>query len=146
MESKQVAQHAFLFILALVVVVAGVFYAYNQFRPTYALAHIERADTSTEREQGLSGRVDIPEDYGMLFVFPEKGDYAFWMKDMLVPIDILWLSDTGTITGIERSVQPATYPSTFHPPLPVRYVLETRAGTATARGWNVGTILTLPIY
>lgn len=111
----------------------------------YALAHIEIADTQAKQQQGLSGRREVPSDYGMLFIFPEKAFYQFWMKDMLVPIDIIWLSDDGTIVGIEHSVEPATYPNTFSPKLPVRYVLEVRAGEARARGWDVGTILNLPI-
>ena len=113
--------------------------------PQYALSTIEKVETPSRREQGLSGRIDIPEDYGMLFVFPKEGDYGFWMKDMLVPIDIMWLSDTGTIVGIEHTVSPITYPKSFYPPFPVRYVLETRAGIASSSGWIVGTALNLPL-
>lgn len=88
-----------------------------------------------EQERGLGGRTNIPANYGMLFVFPKDGNYGFWMKDMLAPIDIIWLSDSGTILGIEDSVAPSTYPSVFYPPHPVRYVLETRAGEARTHDW-----------
>lgn len=104
----------------------------------------ELADTPAEREQGLSGRTEIPEDYGMLFVFEEKGLPGFWMKDMLVPIDIIWLADDGTILGIERSVSPSTYPAVFYAPEPVQLVLETRAGHAREAGWDTGTRISLP--
>ena len=104
--------------------------------------------TTRLRQKGLSGRAEVPENYGMIFAFPVKDRYGFWMKDMLVPIDIIWLSDTGdgigTIAGIEDSVSPATYPSTFVSPEPVRYVLEVRAGEARRQGWSIGTRLTLP--
>ncbi len=80
----------------------------------------------------------------MLFVFPKEDRYGFWMKDMLTSIDIIWLSDTGSILGIEASASPATYPNVFYPPEPVRYVLETRAGEAARRGWIVGTVVPLP--
>lgn len=110
----------------------------------YALSHIEVADDAVERERGLSGR-EVPEDFGMLFIFPEPGRYAFWMKDMLVPIDILWLSEDGTILGIEEQVSPESYPEAFIPPVPVRVVLEVRAGTSALRGWEVGDTLVLPI-
>jgi uncharacterized protein len=113
--------------------------------PTYSLGTIERADTNALRTQGLSGREEIPEDYGMLFLFPEKGRYGFWMKDMQVPIDIFWLSDDGTIIAVNESVSPDTYPLAFYPPEPVRYVLETKAGTASMRNWTIGTTLVLPI-
>ncbi len=97
------------------------------------------------RAQGLSGRADVPPGYGMLFVFDVSERYGFWMKDMLVSIDIIWLSDNGTIIGIEENVSPATYPTAFQPPVPVRLVLETRAGEAGARGWSVGTRIPLPL-
>lgn len=115
----------------------------DPMRPA-SLSTIERVTTETARAQGLSGRTNIPSDYGMLFVFPHAGTYSFWMKDMQVPIDIIWLSDTYEIIGIEDSVAPDTYPVAFTPPTPVRYVLETRAGEARARGWGIGTQLSLP--
>lgn len=104
----------------------------------------EIVDTPEARAQGLSGRRDIPGGYGMLFVFDTKDRYGFWMKDMFVPIDILWLSDEGIVLDIEEAVSPDTYPAPFYPPVPVRYVLETRAGEARAQGWHVGTTLSLP--
>jgi len=131
-------------VLAIVVIIVGAYF-YFQPKPTYALATIEVVATPSAREQGLSGRTELAPDYGMLFVFPEDGDYAFWMKDMLVPIDIIWVTEMGTIAGIEHSVSPDTYPTAFHPPYPVRYVLETRAGVAQEKGWSVGTELSLPI-
>ncbi len=98
-----------------------------------------------DRARGLSFRSDIPHDYGMFFVFPDPARYGFWMKDMLVPIDIIWLADDGTIKGIEQSVSPDTFPQSFTSPVPIRYVLETRAGEAARNGWEVGTRLKLPV-
>lgn len=97
------------------------------------------------RAQGLSGRTELPGGYGMLFVFDVPDRYGFWMKDMLMPIDILWLADDGTIVGIERNVMPSTYPEAFYPPRPVRLVLETRVGEAAAQGWDVGSRVYLPL-
>lgn len=96
------------------------------------------------QEKGLGGRATVPENYGMLFVFPNDGRYGFWMKDMIVPIDIIWLSDNGTIVGIDADVATSTYPAVFYPPELVRYVLETRAGEALRQGWSTGTALSLP--
>lgn len=95
--------------------------------------------------QGLSGRAEVPSGYGMLFVFDASKSYGFWMKDMLVSIDIIWLADDGTVIGIEENVSPSTYPKAFEPPRPVRLVLETRAGEARAQGWSVGTKIPLPL-
>jgi uncharacterized membrane protein (UPF0127 family) len=107
--------------------------------------HFDVVTDLKAQEIGLGGRIDIPADYGMLFVFPKDDNYGFWMKDMLVSIDIIWLSDNGTVIGIEDSVAPSTYPSVFYPPSPVRYVLETRAGEAKVRQWHVGSVIGIPI-
>src|SRR3989344_4302445 len=55
---------------------------------------IEIGDEEAERAQGLSGRKSLAENEGMLFVFGGKDvKPAFWMKDMLMPIDIIWIND-----------------------------------------------------
>lgn len=95
--------------------------------------------------RGLSGRADIPHDYGMLFVFARPDRYGIWMKDMLTPIDILWLSDNGLVVHVEEHVSPQTYPGVFKPPVPALYVLETRAGEAARKGWTVGSAIDLPL-
>ncbi len=105
----------------------------------------EIATTTKAQVRGLGGRINIPNDYGMLFVFKKKEKYGFWMKDMLTPIDIIWLSDTGSVLGVEGSVSTSTYPNVFYSPRPVRYVLETRAGFARARGLDTGSCVTLPL-
>lgn len=105
----------------------------------------EIADTEELRSKGLSGRTNIPENYGMLFVFNSDVIPSFWMKDMLVPIDIIWISKDGEIVGILPNVSPATFPATFSPDTSIRYVLETKAGEAKRQGWEVGTRVWLPL-
>ncbi len=107
--------------------------------------HFDVVTTTIAQEVGLSGRKSIPNDYGMLFVFKVASRYGFWMKDMLVPIDIIWLSDNGTVLGVKNSVSPSTYPNVFYPPRKLKYVLETRAGEARARGWSAGSQIQLPL-
>lgn len=109
-------------------------------------ATIEVADTPAARTQGLSGRESVPDDYGMLFVFDFPDEHSFWMKDMQVPIDIIWISEEGRIVYITHELAPDTYPTQFAPPAPARYVLETRAGYARERGWEIGTQLDLSAY
>lgn len=108
--------------------------------------HIEVADTPQKRVQGLSGREVVEDDYGMLFIFDVEGRSGFWMKDMRVPIDIIWISAQGTIVHIEHSLSPDTYPEIFTPPYPARYVLETKAGYARTHNWTYGTKLDLASY
>lgn len=105
----------------------------------------EIMDTDEERAQGLSGRTHIPEDYGMLFVFDRDGQYGFWMKDMKESIDILWLTHEGEVVEINAEVSPDTYPTSFYPPHAIRYVLEMKAGEAHRQGFEVGSVLDLPL-
>lgn len=107
---------------------------------------IELADTPAKQEKGLSGRPLIADDYGMLFVFPRDGKHGFWMKDMLQPIDMVWITKDGVIASIDHSVSPETYPTIFMAPVPTRYVLETRAGYAKAHGWEAGKRIELGAY
>ena len=107
---------------------------------------IEVADTQAKRTQGLSGRDIVADDYGMLFVFDAAGRHGFWMKDMKVAIDIIWIAEEGSIVYIEHNLAPDSYPTVVTPPTPARYVLETRAGYARERDWGVGTKLELAPY
>jgi uncharacterized membrane protein (UPF0127 family) len=135
--------------LVLLLIVAGIVLYFGNGRqgtvsdtPAF---QFETVTTPAAQAQGLGGRSVIPHDYGMLFVFNKPDRYGFWMKDMLVPIDIIWLSDSGAVLGIIGSLSPQTYPRVFYPPEPVRYVLETRAGEARAQGWSIGSVIVLPL-
>lgn len=86
------------------------------------------ADSTDERTQGLSGTTALPLGTGLFFVFESDNRPGFWMKDMLFPIDIIWISREGKVVGIEENVSPSTYPTVFRPSEAVRYVLEVPAG------------------
>jgi len=104
---------------------------------------LEYALNDTEREKGLGGKTDVPEGYGMLFVFPDDDLYGFWMKDTLVPLDMFWIDAQGQVVYIAADVATSTYPNVFYPSAPARYVLETAAGFARAHGIMKGTPLLL---
>lgn len=104
---------------------------------------VSLALTQEERARGLSGRSGLAEDEGMLFVFPKDGQYSFWMKDMLFPIDILWISRDGVITHVEKSLSPSTYPHTYTSESSSRFVLELPAGFTDAHGISVGDSVSL---
>lgn len=104
---------------------------------------IELATTTAAQEQGLGGRTALDSDYGMLFVFPQVGNYGFWMKDTLVPLDMFWLDQEGRVVWMEQSVATSTYPGVLYSPTPAQYVLETAAGFAQAHAIATGTPLSL---
>ncbi len=91
---------------------------------------MEHADTPEKRQQGLSGREKIRENEGMVFSFEQEGRQCFWMKDMKFNLDIVWIDYWEKIVHIEKNVSPSTYPKSFCPELPAKFVLEFKAGTA----------------
>ncbi len=107
---------------------------------------VEVADTAISRMRGLSGRENLPENTGMLFVFDKPGKYTFWMKDMKFAIDIIWI-ENGRVVDIWENAQPPSrgeIPS-FTPEYPATYVLEVNAGFAKETDINVGDVVILDI-
>lgn len=104
---------------------------------------LEYATTTFDQERGLGGRVSLPENRGMLFVFEKESRYGFWMKDTRIPLDIFWLDSDRRVISLAESVATSTYPNVFYPSRPARYVLETNAGFARAHGIATGTLLYL---
>ncbi len=96
------------------------------------------ADTPELLAKGLGGRTGLAPNEGMLFVFDTEAKHRFWMKDMLFPIDILWLSHTGEVIDIRKSVSPDTYPTVFEPQAPARYVLELPSGFSESNKIKIG--------
>jgi len=106
--------------------------------------HAEVSATEAIRERGLSGRTSLSKDSGMLFVFPNAGVYGFWMKDMHIALDMIWISADQKVVGVTPGVTPETYPEIFYPPADVVYVLEVPSGTAAEYGITTGTVLSFP--
>jgi len=110
---------------------------------------VEVAADNATREHGLMDRTSMPADHGMLFVFPDSEVRTFWMKDTLIPLDMLFFDGHRKIVTVLHDVPPCTadpckiYPSTE----PARYVLELNAGTAAQMGVredDVATFMSVP--
>ena len=101
--------------------------------------HLELAETSSQWEKGLSGRSDLGDEDGMLFLFPQYHVPIFWMKDMLFPIDIIWIAG-GKVVDITPSAKVETGDKlpTYSPKISVNMVLETRAGWAADNNLTIG--------
>ncbi len=107
------------------------------------VVHARIAKTQEEQERGLGGTPMLNWDEGMFFPFAEKSQVAFWMKDMLIPIDIIWLSDN-RIVGIEKNVpmpQPGQLTDDlpkYTSPISTNQVLEVKAGFADKYSLQIG--------
>ncbi len=98
---------------------------------------VEVARTPAELQRGLMFRRELAAGAGMLFVFPESDDHSFWMKNTLIPLDMIFISEDGRIAGIVERAEPLTEtPRTVG--RPSRYVLEVNGGWAAANGVKPG--------
>lgn len=100
---------------------------------------VELASTDEQRSRGLMDREMLPEDAGMLFIFPEEDNYSFWMKNMRIPLDVVWISREKKVVDITGSVLPcAERCDPFSPKAKAAYVLEVNAGFCEKNGISVG--------
>lgn len=82
------------------------------------------SDTDLKREKGLSLLSGLKINEGMLFIFQKIETPSFWMKEMLFPLHIIWIDENMKIIGVENNILPESYPKTFSPTVPIKYVLE----------------------
>jgi uncharacterized membrane protein (UPF0127 family) len=110
---------------------------------------LEIAADDESRARGLQGRMGIPADGGMLFVFPRPLRQAFWMEDCLVDIDVIYLDAQGRVTAAHTmKVEPPRrsteteaayqrrlrkYPSVY----PAQFAIELKAGTIDRLGIGI---------
>ena len=98
--------------------------------------HVQVAQTEAEKQRGLMGVTFLADTEGMLFVWDEENIYPFWMKDTLIPLDMVWINAQYQVVDI-TTMQPCTTPTcpVYSPAANAQYVLETRAGLMEE--WNV---------
>lgn len=94
---------------------------------------VEIADTTPARTRGLMWRSSVPPGTGMLFIFPTQQEQKFWMRNTLVPLDMLFLDRTGLVVGIVAQAEPQTLESRTVG-RPSLYVLEVAGGWAEKAG------------
>lgn len=110
---------------------------------------VEVANTFEERERGLMFRTALPPHTGMLFVFPsEAPSIDFWMKNTVIPLDMVFVDRRGIVTHVAADV-PATTPSTPDARIPRRggrakFVFELPAGEAASDGLAPGAAVRIP--
>jgi uncharacterized protein len=124
-----------LMLLILVVLIGGGVLLANQ-TPNRQLVldgfpyNLEVVTKPADLARGLGGRNSLPEKNGMLFVFEKAGKHCFWMKDMRFSLDIIWLNEQKRVVKVASAVSANSYPETFCPDKPAKYVIEINPGLA----------------
>ena len=106
---------------------------------------VETAITPDERKMGLMFREKLESKTGMLFVFETAKPYPIWMKNMKIPLDIVWLDQGRRIVAVRENVPPCEKPPCpiYEPETSAGYVLEINAGEIQRSGLKPGDVMTL---
>jgi uncharacterized membrane protein (UPF0127 family) len=106
---------------------------------------VEVAESQEKQALGLMFRETMPDDHGMVFIFPAEGMRSFWMKNTKIPLDIFYFDEDLKLVNVSENTPPCRssrcpgYPSTG----PAKYVLELNAGKAAELGARPGDELKL---
>ena len=101
--------------------------------------NVKISDDSSERQRGLMYVSFLEESKGMLFVFEKNGLHGFWMKNTLIPLDIIWISEDYDVVNVETAEPCEEDPCPVYvPEKEARYVLEVNSGWANRNEIRVG--------
>lgn len=103
---------------------------------------VELATTNVERARGLMWRPHLPEDEGMIFIYPSERPLSFWMHNTLIDLDIAFVSSSGTIVDIRqmRRLDKTSVSSAY----PAKYAIEANKGWFEKRGIRPGDVVRFP--
>ena len=90
---------------------------------------VELARTVEEQEKGLMFRDSMPDNHGMIFLFDDQTERSFWMKNTLIPLDMIFLDKNMSVVEVKANVPPCKAdPCEVYNSKPAMYVLEINAG------------------
>lgn len=106
---------------------------------------VELANDPEEISYGLMNRESLGADAGMLFDFGNPREPAMWMKNTLIPLDMLFMTSDGNVVMIARNTVPGSL-RTISPGMPVKAVLELNGGRAAELGIEPGDTVIHPVF
>ena len=111
--------------------------------PSGAVYRLELARTPEEQAQGLMYRESLPERTGMLFLFSDGAPHHFWMKNTMIPLDMVWMDAEGKVIYVSADTPPckADPCPSYGPDSPAASVLEIAGGNAAKENISVGAVL-----
>lgn len=104
---------------------------------------VEVVDTPASRNRGLMYRRELPDGTGMLFVFDEEDDHAFWMKNTFIPLDMIFVSGNRRVVGVHVDARPHSL-EPIRVGRPSRWVIEVPGRWTARNGVAVGDRVDLP--
>ncbi len=99
---------------------------------------VEVASQPKEQQMGMMFRESLPDDAGMLFLFPTQRHQSFWMRNTLLPLDLFFIDSSWNVVGVVENAEPLTE-SPREIDADSQYVLEVNAGFAKKYGFGAGT-------
>ena len=111
--------------------------------PSGAVYRLELAKTPEEQAQGLMFRESLPDRAGMLFLFPDASVHKFWMKNTMIPLDMIWMDAGGKVLFVSANTPPckADPCANYGPDAPASSVLEIAGGMAAKEKIEPGAVL-----
>lgn len=111
--------------------------------PSGAIYAVELARTPEEQAQGLMFRESLPARRGMIFLFSDAAPHQFWMKNTMIPLDMIWMDTDGRVLFISADTPPckADPCPSYGPETPAASVLEVAGGNAAKEKVTVGSSL-----
>ncbi|HEY1435203.1 MAG TPA: DUF192 domain-containing protein [Thermoanaerobaculia bacterium] len=111
--------------------------------PSGAVYRLELARTPEEQALGLMYRESLPERAGMIFLFDAADLHRFWMKNTMIPLDMIWMDESGKVIYVSANTPPckADPCATYGPESPARQVLEIAGGLAARENITAGSTL-----
>ncbi len=133
-------------ISVLCIILLNIFLAYNQKSIQNQVCfkdrcfHVELAETLEKKTRGLMYRDHLNANKGMLFIFEEEDKHPFWMKNTLIPLDIIWINKDGEVVYMSKNTQPCRMDpcSIITPDKNSRYVLEINSGMIDTMELKIG--------
>ncbi len=106
---------------------------------------LEIAKTSHQKNQGLMNRSELPNDQGMIFEIASESPVCMWMKNTLIPLDMIFLNNQGVVVGIVENAQPQTLdPRCYQGKEQIKYVIEILGGMSQKVGLKILDRLDIP--
>jgi len=108
--------------------------------PSAAVYLVEVARTPEEQAQGLMFRESLPDRTGMLFLFTDGAPHQFWMKNTMIPLDMIWMDGGGRVLFVSANTPPckADPCPSYGPDVPAASVLEIAGGLPEKEKLTVG--------